>query len=256
MIAAQIDTTLLSRKLSELQLQQVPFALSLAINKVAATVREKEELNLKFAINRPTSFTVRSVLLSRPANKRGPFQRDVFLRDEATKGTPPAKYLEPLVRGGPRRKKRFERALEAAGILGRNEFTVPGKGARLNQYGNMSAGQIVQILSGLKAFSETGFIANRSSRPGARKNARTKGYFVARRGRLTERGRERGSSRLPEGIWQNYGNRKIRPLLLFVRPPRYQPILKFRQVAEQVFRSDFSKEFSQALRQSLRTAKR
>ena len=251
MIAAQIDTSLLSRKLSALQLEQLPFAVSLAINKAAAKVRQKEELNLKFALDRPTPFTLRSVLLTRPANKRGPFERD-----EAAKGTPPVKYLRPLVRGGGRRKKRFERALEAAGILGRNEYTVPGKGARLNQYGNMSAGQIVQVLSALKAFNESGFLANRSSRPGARKNARTKGYFVARRGRLTSRGNERWTSRLPEGIWENYGRGKVRPILLFVRPPRYTPILKFREVAEQAWRQEFAGEFRSAMRTALRSARR
>ena len=69
-----------------------------------------------------------------------------------------AHYLVPQVDGGQRKLKGFERA------IGEGEL-VPALGAKLNQYGNVSPGQIRQILSVLgKAEASAGYSANITSR--------------------------------------------------------------------------------------------
>ena len=62
---------------------------------------------------------------------------------------------------GPRVDKASERNLRARGILPAGMFVVPAEGARLDQYGNMSRGQMIQILSGLGALEyRAGFKGN------------------------------------------------------------------------------------------------
>lgn len=255
MIGVKIETEVLQRKLTRLEREQLPFALSLAINRTADIVKGAESDQIRDVFDRPTPFTQKATLLSRPANKRGPFTRDVFLRNEATKGTPPVKYLAPEVRGGSRRHKRYERVLQRAGILGASEFTVPGNGARLNVYGNMSAGQIVQILSVLKANTTSGFNANQTKRSKAR-NKKPREYFVARRGAVTSGGVSRWP-RLPEGIWERYGayGARVRPVLLFVDSASYTARFRFTPVAERVYREQFAHQFRAALRQAVGSAR-
>ncbi|MDF5999583.1 hypothetical protein P4050_14390 [Pseudomonas aeruginosa] len=60
--------------------------------------------------------------------------------------------------------KASERNLRARGILPAGMFVVPAEGARLDQYGNMSRGQMIQILSGLGALEyRAGFVKETST---------------------------------------------------------------------------------------------
>lgn len=80
-------------------------------------------------------------------------------------------YLVPQVEGGSRKLKGFERA------LGNKEF-VPGRGARLNAYGNISTGQIRQFLSVLgKAEHVLGYSANITERS-RKRNTKERDYVL------------------------------------------------------------------------------
>lgn len=260
MIRIQVEIDLLRRKMSALEKDQLPFAMSLAINRTAEIVRGAEIDQFRTQFDRPTPFTMRSVLLTKPAKKRGPEHRDVFLRNEATKGTPPVKYLNPEVKGGTRRKKGFERQLERAGILFPGEYAVPSRTMTLDAYGNVPGPQIVRILSALRSFEEKGFKANQTTRS-AKRNKRAaklaKSLFVVRRGRMTSGGARRFAPQLPEGIWQRSGpnGSVIKPLFVFVDAATYQSRLPFTQTAERVYRQQIAKQFRAALRQAVGTAR-
>ena len=99
-----------------------------------------------------------------------------------------AHYLVPQVEGESRKLKGFERA------IGLGEL-VPAMGAKLNRYGNVSIGQIRQILSVLgKAQTSSGYSANITNRS-RRRNTRERDYVVIDR-------RQHGNLLL--GVYQRY----------------------------------------------------
>ena len=88
-------------------------------------------------------------------------------------------YLLPQVEGGARKLKGFERALDG-------KMFIPGVGIRKNKHGNVSVGQIRQILSVLgKAERVSGSMQNITDRSSKRNKAvRDYVYIKNRRGKL------------------------------------------------------------------------
>src|SRR5690606_17275008 len=109
--------------------------------------RETWKRTAQRVFDRPTRITVNSVLYAKATKDR--LYADVFIRDEASGGTPPARYLLPEVEGGARRLKPFERLLQAQGVMPAGMFAVPGKGAQLDAFGNVPPSQVNQMLSQL-----------------------------------------------------------------------------------------------------------
>lgn len=128
--------------------------------------------------------------------------------------------------------------MERIGVLGRGEGWVPAKSMRLNRYGNVPGPRIVQILSQLKAFEEVGFQANITARSKARKPNR-KQYFVPRPG-----------SKLPRGVYERFGRgqRKARPVLMFVKLPTYRRRLDLPGIVRKDVQRNIERTFSRALR--------
>ncbi len=202
-------------------------ALSTALTRTAKAAQLEIQQAMPRVFDRPTPFTIKSVMIQ-PATAQTLMAR-VFIRDEATKGTPPIKYLSPQAHGGDRRQKRFERQLAQAGLLPPGMFAVPGEAAKLDAYGNWDRGQIVQVISYLKAFGEQGYRANMSDKRKqafSRKNGGVE-YFV---------GRQAGG-RKTLGIWARYrfgAGSAIKPIALFVRAPRYKAKFDFEKLANDV----------------------
>lgn len=239
-----VDTTRFERRLTRLQRQQLPFARSLAANQAAFETRRTIQTAMPLYIQNPTSHTIRGVLY-RKGNKQSP-AAEVYLNDFVGKGTPQVKYLRPLVRGGVRNQKASERVLQRAGFITQGEGWVPAA-VRTNSRGNVSGAMITRILSGVKAFGESGATQNISA--ASRRRGRRKGrseYFVAR-----------GSDHLRRGVWERYGRgrRQVRPVLLFVDLPSYRPQFPFYRLAERELRRRFARAWPQALRRALRTAR-
>lgn len=234
----------LTKRLSDLEKRQLPFATSKALNATAQVIKAEIRKAIPRVFDRPTPFTLNSLYLS-AATKRNLFS-EVWLKDFASKGTPAVKYLAPEVYGGPRRQKRSERALERAGLLPSGMFWAPGSGARLDKYGNITGGRITQILSTLKAFSEVGYAANITERS-KKRNKRPRSYFVAKP----------AGGRLPLGVYERYGSkqRNIRPVLIFVRQPTYRQRLPFFKIARDVYRREFNQQFAKTWKEALVTAR-
>jgi hypothetical protein len=222
--------------------KQVKFATRLALTRTGQKTLEAEKREMRDVFSNPTPYTMSSLYL-RPATATN-LSAEVKLKDFAGKGTPAAVFLAAQIKGGMRGQKRFERALQSIDALPPGYRVVPGAGAKLDAYGNISRGQIVQILSYFNTFPEAGYKANMSDKRRAalaRGTARQQGYtyFVGRPG-----------DRLPLGIYQRVSFSRgtaIRPILIFVRWAVYEAVFDFQDVAQRTIDREFASEFTKAL---------
>jgi len=221
--------------------KQVQFATRVALTRTAGKVKDAEVHEMRDVFRNPTPYTLSSVFVLPATNNR--LSATVLLKDEATKAVPAAKFLKAQIDGGQRGLKRFERALIAARVMPADYRAVPGSAAKLDSFGNMNRGQIVQILSFFRAFPEMGYKANMTDAGRARLARGKRGqqgfvYFVGRPG-----------NRLPLGIYQRikFGHGSaVKPVLIFVRSAVYEAIFDFSYVAEDVVAREFGDEFAKA----------
>ncbi len=242
-----IDSVL--RKLDALPDKQIPYMVSRALNNTALAVKGQWATDIKRDFVAPTPYTQKSPMVTQRATKQK-LEATIKIRDEAAKGTPPAKYLQPQVHGGSRTLKRFERALVHAGIMGKNEYAVPGEGIKLDAHGNIRASEIVRILAYLRAFGEQGYSANTSDEKRkrmARNRRMGTGYFVVR-------GTEK-DGHLRRGIYQRFHlgmGTAIKPVIMFVNDVRYtsrfDPMASAEKVADKVGASEVRSAVDEALR--------
>lgn len=227
----------------------VPFAVVVALTRTAKHGQAAVTNEMRRVFDRPTSYTLNSTYI-RPAT-RDRLVSSVYLKDDTSKGTPAAKYLSPQIEGGARKAKRFEVALQRIGVLPAGWFVVPGKGAKLDNAGNWSRGQIVQVLSYFQAFGEQGYRANTTAagRAKLRKGTRSKrglAYFAVLPGR-------RASRALQPGIYQQIyfaSGAAITPIAIFVSSNRYPRRLDFFGVVDRTARNQFPIELQRAMSES------
>jgi hypothetical protein len=252
-VSNNIDEVL--KKFESLPSNQVAFAMSLAINNTAKKVAEGWTHEMSNVFDRPTPFTLRSPIVSKRATKQD-MTAVVKIKDWVSgTSTAPAEYLQPQVHGGSRLQKRFETVLKQAGIMFPGEYAVPASGAKLDQYGNMSRGEIVKIISFLQAFNMSGFAANitdekrkKVSRTGVKLKKQGHGYFVVRH-------RESVDRHLARGIWKREGlhGMKLIPVVAFVRSVSYRKRFDPIGVAQRVVKDFLPSEADRAIRKSLET---
>ncbi len=216
------DIASIQRELPAWAAVRVPSITRNALNDTVEEARFAEIDKIRGVFDRPTPFTQRAPLYRRATSSV--LVAEVYIRDEPGAGRAPTKYLLPQVAGGNRQHKAFELALIRAGVMRPDEFAIPAIGQQRDGYGNLPGTLIVRILSQLKAFSEVGYLANRTARS-AKRNAKrvTMRYFVPSGAR-----QERGIGRLPRGIYERKGN-SIRGVLMFVARPRYRKRYDFGQ---------------------------
>lgn len=236
--------------------KQVRFAASLTLNRLATgPVRDALRREMTDSLDRPTPFTLRSIALVKAATRED-LSAVIDFKDVAGGQRPAANYLRWQAQGGERRLKGFERMLRSIGVLPGGYFIVPGQGAQLDAYGNVSRGLIVAILSYFRAFPEDGrgwkmnaTDASRRRKAKSTKKRRGVSYFVGRP----------GDGRGPLGIWRrtqvfSYGT-EIRPIFIFVQSARYEPRLDLNYAAELAIQRNAPQVFRQSLSQALRTAR-
>ncbi|MDN6872934.1 hypothetical protein QO209_10800 [Pseudomonas citronellolis] len=202
-------------------------ALADALNHTANQARQALVETIDDVFDRPTSFTRNAVrILNATANR---LEAELWVKDDKdnnSKGQAPEDWVAPQVFGGPRVDKASERNLRAKGILPRGMFIVPAEGARLDQYGNMSRGQMIQILSGLGALEYVaGFSGNATQSARSLAKGHGKAYFVMRRGRV------------PIGIGERR-DKSLVMVLAFVRQPQYRERFRFFDVVRRIAEDD------------------
>ena len=218
-----------TRYLTRVQKKQIPFATALALTKTAQEVKKGLINEIKQSFDRPTRFTLNSLYV-KPAKKRD-LEAFVKVKDESLKAIPAAKWLAAQIHGGARHAKGSEVLLRRRGILGPNEYMVPGRGVRLNRFGNVTRGQIQKILSNLGAQRDKYQNTTNKSK---------KAYFV-------------GTINGQRGIWERRA-KGVRPAFIFVNRPHYRKRFKFFKVAHKIISRRFRKNFDRALRRALSTA--
>ncbi|MCA8351664.1 hypothetical protein [Burkholderia cepacia] len=241
----RVDSSRLEASFEDHVQRQLPFAISKALNDTAGAAKAALGDEIREVFDRPTPYTQRSLRIRSATKKR--LEARVGFIDESFKGTPATKYLMPQVTGGPRSVKRVEALLRARGFLPSDMYVVPGAAAQLDQYGNFSRGQYSKILSQLQASRDrTQNETDRSRKRRKRDPLRDARYFVGRP----------GGGRMALGVWARYkfaSGYSIRPVLMFVRAPRYGVRFRFNQVVENTTVRTLPTAFEAALRLAMAT---
>jgi len=249
----------LQSKLNDLQSNQLPYAIKEGLNQTALEIQKAEIEEMRKVFDRPTPYTLGSTFV-RYATKQK-LTAETGFRGQAGRGIPAPKYLAPQVYGGDRNLKRFEKALQAIGVLPSGMYCVPGKGATLDAYGNFKTTQLLQILSYFKAFGEQGYRKNMTDKrrdkmaKGTKKTA-SLAYFVSQgRGSVSMTGKPQ---HLPPGIYARHGfsfGTAIKSIIMFVKKPGYRKRYPFEETAEKVANTTFSNNLHFAIGKAINTAK-
>lgn len=248
-ISVQQDLEPVRRQLGALR-DQVPFATALALTKTAQAAQVSVRQEMVRVFDRPTPFTLASTFV-RSATK-AKLEAAVYLKTGGNKeGGNAQDRLGHQVLGGQRRFKRMEGALRQAGLLGNGEQAVPGKAADLDSYGNMSRGQITQILAWFQAFPEAGYKANSTQATRAKRAAGKAGKKYGTRFYYK---RDRPGRGIYKATQTGFGS-AIQPVLMFVRRATYRQLLDMPGVVERTAREQFPAWFRDALQSAMRTAR-
>lgn len=237
----------IARRYQDMARKQLNFAIARALSRTAVKVKAAEISEMKDVFDRPTPYALNSVYV-KSATKQELTAR-VGLKDDTSKGTPASKFLGPQIAGGLRGLKRFEKALRSKGFLPDGMIAVPGSGAKLDAYGNMDRGQIVQMLSYLQAFGDVYGNNMTAKRQKSFRKRTSRAYFVGRP----------ADGKLPLGVWQRVnfaqGN-ALKPILLFVSAPHYESNrFDFFYVAELTVKKEFMPELRRSLEDAWATAR-
>lgn len=249
---------LLARQFTELERQNLPFAIVQAVNATAVEIRDVWARTAPRVFDRPTAMTVKAAQYEKATKQR--LYATIKLRDEAHKGTPPAKYLLPQVEGGTRRPKGMERLLQSNGVMPQGLFAVAGKGAPLDQYGNVRSGIVRQIISQTRSGLEAGYTSNETDAGRDRRLKRQKkrggggSFFVVkqRRGRLRPGIYERQATSLGRLVGASSA---IRSIFIFTRPPRYKARYDIFKLAQRTWDKLMPFHFNRELEKALASSK-
>lgn len=227
---------------------KAPIVLAKSLTLTAKVVRDGLKDEMMRVFDRPNPWTLNSLRLKTATATD--LQAAVNNKEFAGKGTPAYKYLYPQIFGGERSPKRFELALRHRGILPSDMFVVPGKYCDLDVYGNMSAGQIRQILSYFGSAEITaGYMMNMTAKRKVRlaKGTKKKAGFIYLVNQKWNRG-------LAPGIYKRLTSGWHSPLfsiMIFVRKPHYEPRFDFFGKGQQIADRDWEGIFDQELNKEL-----
>lgn len=237
------------RRLTARQQRQIPFATSQTVNRLARQAVSDLQSEMKDVFKNPTDYTLKA-FYAHGGTKNNP-GAEILARPGRLKDTPGWKYLTPEVFGGTRNMKRFERTLQAHFGSGQS---VPGRGAPLNAFGNISQGFIEKLLSALGAAeNRAGYSANRrnlSKRQraalGADGNYRRAQFFLAH-------SKSDGSLL---GIYQIVGSGHVEPVLIFPhRVPTYRKRLPYAETIKESVAKHAGQFLGQELEKAIASAK-
>jgi hypothetical protein len=221
--------------------KQATINVVLALNDSAYAAMQAAAKNMAQVFDRPTPWVLRSVRYKKATATKLEALIDFDAWGNKT-GVTASHILQAEIYGGVRKLKRHEVALQRAGILPPGKAIVPGPAAKMDQYGNMSPAQIVQIMSYFKSFGEQGYRANmrdggkRLAKDNKKKGTRGFVYFA-----LYQR-----HGKLIPGIYQriSFGalGSAVKPVMYFVDLPKYKKRFDFYGVAERAAREEFAKK--------------
>lgn len=226
--------------------KQVKFAAAVALTRTAQAAKVEVGRLMPSELDRPKPGTTKALRVERAT--RDNLTAVVRLNNRG-EGVPSSEFIGHNITGGRRGMKRSELMLRAAGILPDGLYTIPGKEAKLDAYGNMRRGQIVSILSYFRTFGITPLNSGRMNMKDKTRArmAKPRGeYYV-----VPVRDRKAG---LYPGIWRRAGN-ELQPVLMFVKPGTHKKLVNIHETGERVVRRDFNRNFDQAFAEAMRSAR-
>lgn len=246
--------------------KQIAFGTALGLTRTAQQARDDVYAAMRAVFDRPVPFTLRGLRVERatPARLSAVVAVKGYEDFKSPLTVPPDHYLAAQIDGGTRRTKALEEALQAIGAMPKGWVAVPGKAARLDAFGNMSRGQVIQILSQLRVQLTGGFdraiaVGQDKASQGKRRRAfgRAGGQFVAypeRRGKL-----------LP-GVYlveaRDFGAKlglgktgRISPVLIFVRRAQYRARLNFFGLVQRRVQASLAVNIDDGIAHAIATAK-
>jgi hypothetical protein len=237
--------------LSDLELNQYPYAMKEAINRMAEIVQKGEQTEMVKSYDRPTPFTVNALKINYATKNN--LSGGVVFKDP-TRLSESQHYLYPTVYGVRRGFKKFEGALYARGLIAAGYYAVPGKDVKLDAYGNVAGSLIVQILSWFGANVKTGSDSTVTDKLKQKKKKGTKKTYGFTYFSL----RKRNGNMLP-GIYKRtytpFGS-SITSVFIFV--PKnitwYPKHFAFHETGKFIFNTNFKIIFNQKLYVAMLTA--
>ena len=232
------------QSIGDIDKKHIPFAMRLAVNRVAELAIPVIKTNLNVIFDRPTPWTLNSLRV-RYATKNSPIAR-VEHKDMQGKGTPASKYLRPNIEGGMRSRKSSER--QWSNKIGQSITWTPSRNVALDASGNVPAGLIRQMLAATK--SHHGSLVKELSKVGKkqRKNSRANKYFI--------RAINNAQGKKP-GIYENVTGGGIRPILFFNvnKTPIYNSVYDMTAIVQRVSDNEYAKQFLASMDYAISTNK-
>lgn len=225
--------------------KKAKYATATAMNKSLEWGETAVRRKMRQVFDRPTPWVLQS--LRRKYAKPSNLVAELAFKDINSEVNARTMVL-PHVEGGQRHYKAMEARLMRIGLMPAGYNAVPGGAAKLDAYGNMSRGQISQLLNVLGTYTESGFNkANINTIKRLDKGSEKKGvygfvYWVNKVG--SAKGKH-----LQPGVYQRiatpFGS-SLKPILIFVKQAKYKQRLDFYGITNREAIKRFPGEFDRA----------
>ena len=252
MVAFSVKDTIRTARteLQEIQ-KQVAFATSQTINTMAFNSKMEVDKQIKTRLQRPTRFAQTAVEVLK--GNKSTLTSTVKLRDRRGQ----SETFGHLFEGGVRRGKPYEGVLRRIGALPAGMYTVPGKAAPINVFGNIRKSFLDKVI---KELSNKNIPRNSKSTLPPGVWLRTTPAVKAKKGKP---GRKRGKELFvvheqvkASGTGRKATGPKPEAVLLFIKRPVYRRIFDMPDTVKDVINKRFNKEFDMNFKRALATAKR
>lgn len=222
--------------------RQYPFAVASALTKTAGDVQAAIYDEQRSRFDRPTPYTMKALFIKKatPQNQTA----EVAVKDRLYSKTSrsPADILGHQYYGGQRKRKAIEVYATRAGLIGPSEFLVPSEYAKKDAWGNMSRGQVAQIMSQIRIGIDQYQYATKSSR--SKLNQKKAGaYFWSRGGHLAR------------GVWLRDGRFEVVPVLMVESTVTYRQLIDVQGIGQRTAARTFDANFAASWRRALATAR-
>lgn len=238
-----LDAFPVSAGMRELEKKHIPFVMARTATLLAQRVKKGTITVMQKRLDRPTPTTLNSLFVKMATKARA---AEVYFKDSWASGIPADTYLQQAVSGGLRPHKRFEKSLIARGIMRSGQFAVPTT-AFLNQYGNVSRGTMMKILSGLGAAESTrGYQANASGSARSRRKGNAHRFFS-------------GDVDGTQGVWERKSmgmGDAVRPVFIFSdSAPKYRTIFPFFKIGQNIVNANYQADATTAWAEAMASAR-
>lgn len=238
-----LDALPVSAGMRELEKRHIPFVMARTATLLAQRVKKGTITVMQKRLDRPTPTTLNSLFVRMATKTRA---AEVFFKDSWASGIPADTYLQQAVSGGMRPHKRFEKSLIARGVMRSGQYAVPTT-SFMNQYGNVSRGTMLKILSGLGAAeSARGYQANASSSARSRRKGNAHRFFS-------------GDVDGTQGVWERKSmgmGDAVRPVFIFSdSAPRYRTIFPFFKIGQNIVNANYQADAATAWAEAMASAR-